>query len=363
MAEGGRGLEWAQDALKPTIVPGPVVAFPPMTHLLALARQRRVNLLIVGCGDVGMRVLQLVGRRWNVTVLTSSPGRRDALRAAGARPLVGDLDDPSTLGRLGGLCDLVLHLAPPPGHGREDPRTAHLLRALARAGRVRRLVYGSTTGVYGDCGGAWIDETRAVAPATERAWRRVDAESRVRHFGRLMSAAATVLRIPGIYALDREGGDPRDRLRRGLPVLQAADDVYTNHIHADDLARACVAALLRGGPQRVIHVCDDGTLAMADHYDRVADLSGLPRSPRLSREEAQRVLSPMMMSFLSESRRLRNERLRRELRVRLRFATVEDALGAAAAAATPLSGASGSSSGPRSAASGSTAGHLAADRA
>ena len=274
-----------------------------------------------------MRVLALVGRRWRVTVLTSSPQRCEALRAAGATPLVGDLDDPATLGRLGGLCDLVLHLAPPPGQGRDDPRTGHLVRALARGGRAQRLVYASTTGVYGDCAGAWVDETRPVAPATDRARRRVDAEARVRHWGRTVKgASATVLRIPGIYALDRAGGDPRERLRRGLPVLRAQDDVHTNHIHAEDLARACVVALLRGGPQRVIQVCDDGMRAMGDHYDLVADLSGLPRPPRLSRGQAQAVLTPTMMSFLSESRRLRNDRLKRELRMVLRFPTVQAAL-------------------------------------
>ena len=291
-----------------------------------LARQRRPSLLIIGCGDVGLRVLRLLAGRWRVFALTSTPSRASALRALGAVPLVGNLDEPATLGRLAGLADRVLHLAPPPGQGRSDPRTAALLRALARGGRVSRLVYASTSGVYGDCGGAWVDETRPVAPATDRAWRRVDAEARVRHFGRSTGAAALVLRIPGIYALDREGGDPRERVRRGTPVLRVEDDVHTNHIHADDLARACMAALVRGGPQRVIHVSDDGTLPMGDHQDRIADLTGLPRPPRISRADALTTLSPMTMSFLSESRRLCNARLKRELRLQLRFATVDEAL-------------------------------------
>ncbi|WP_119292935.1 NAD-dependent epimerase/dehydratase family protein [Azohydromonas sediminis] len=289
------------------------------------AAARRPSLLIVGCGDVGLRVLRLLRGRWRVYALTSTPARRAALRAAGAVPLVGDLDDAATLGRLGALADAVLHLAPPPSTGDTDPRTARLLRALARAGRVQRLVYASTTGVYGDCAGARFDETRAVAPATDRARRRVDAEARVRWFGRATGAAASVLRIPGIYAFDRDGGDPRDRVRRGTPVLAAVDDVYTNHVHADDLARACVAALLRGAPQRVYHVCDDGERRMGEHFDLVADLAGLPRPPRLSRDEARTQLSPMQLSFLGESRRLVNARLKRELRVRLRYPTVEDA--------------------------------------
>ena len=279
---------------------------------------------------MGLRVLPWVVGRWRVRVLTSSPARQAALRAAGVCPLVGNLDDPTSLGRLGGLADAVLHLAPPPGQGMTDTRSRHLGRALQRAGRVQRLVYVSTTGVYGDAGGEWIDETRAVAPATARAQRRVDAEAYWRWFGRSTGASVCLLRAPGIYALDREGGDPRDRVRRGAPVLQPNEDVYTNHIHADDLARACVAALYRGGPQRVVNTCDDSSLKMGDYYDAVADHCGLPRPPRLSRAQAQETLSPMTLSFMSESRRIGNGRLTQELRLRLRYPTLQDALVASA---------------------------------
>jgi nucleoside-diphosphate-sugar epimerase len=289
--------------------------------MLPLSRARRPVLLIVGCGDIGLRVLRLVRRRWRVLALTSSATRIASLRDAGALPLVGNLDDAPTLGRLAALADAVLHLAPPPGQGSTDPRTRHLLQALARSARVRRLVYASTSGVYGDAGGARLDETRAVDPNTDRARRRVDAEARVRHHGRAFGVRASILRVPGIYALDREGGDPRDRVSRGAPVLVPADDVHTNHIHADDLARACVAALMRGAPQRIYHVSDCSELKMGEHFDAVADAFGLPRPPRLTREEAARTLSPVQMSFLAESRRLDNHRLRDELRVRLLYPT------------------------------------------
>ncbi len=290
------------------------------------------TLLVVGCGDVGLRVLRLLRGRWRLLALTSSPQRRAALRAAGALPLPGDLDRPATLGRLAALADAVLHLAPPPPQGAVDTRTAALVHALARTRRVRRLVYVSTSGVYGDAGGARFDETRVVAPATARARRRVDAEARVRAYGRACGVLVSVLRVPGIYAADRPGGHPRERLERGTPVLRAEDDVHTNHIHADDLARACVAALYRGLPQRVVHVCDDTELTLGDYFDLAADLCGLPRPPRISREEAGRVLSPMQMSFLGESRRLDNRRLKHELRLRLRYPTVADGLVAAAPA-------------------------------
>jgi nucleoside-diphosphate-sugar epimerase len=284
-------------------------------------RHRRPVLLIVGCGDIGLRVLRLLGGRWRVLALTSSPDRLPALRAAGAQPLLGDLDDAASLGRLAGLADAVLHLAPPPTDGQTDDRTRRLLQALARGKRLRRLVYASTSGVYGDAGGARFDETRAVNPATDRARRRADAEARVRHHGRAFDVRTSVLRVPGIYALDRPGGDPRDRVRRGTPLLAPGDDVYTNHIHADDLARACVAALVRGAAQRIYHACDNSQTTMGEHFDAVADAFGLPRSPRLARDQAARVLSPLQMSFLAESRRLDNRRLRFELGVRLRYPT------------------------------------------
>ncbi len=273
-----------------------------------------------------MRVLALLAPRWRVLALTSSAERVPALRTAGAVPLHGNLDEPATLARLGGLADAVLHLAPPPAHGEADSRTAHLIEALARKGGVQRIVYASTSGVYGDCAGERFDETRPVRPATERARRRVDAEARLRWFGRRSGARVTILRIPGIYAADRPGGAPSERVRRGTPVLAAADDVYTNHIHADDLARACVAALHRGLPQRVVHVSDDTELLMGDYFDLVADLSGLPRPERVARREAQERLSPMQLSFLGESRRLMNRRLKTELRVALRYPTVHDGL-------------------------------------
>lgn len=283
---------------------------------------RRSRLLIVGCGDVGQRVLRELGGRLRVRVLTSSPERVPALRQLGVTPLVGTLDAPASLARLAGVASRVLHLAPPPGSGASDLRTAALLKALARRGDLRSLVYGSTTGVYGDAGGAFFDETRAVAPQSDRARRRVDAEQRLRAFGRrqalVQGTAVGILRIPGIYAVGREGGDPRERVRRGSPVLASEHDVFTNHIHADDLARACLLALWRVKPQRVLHVCDDTQRLMGDHFDLVADLSGLPRPPRLRRDDLRAQVSPMQWSFLCESRRLSNVRMKHELGLVLR---------------------------------------------
>jgi nucleoside-diphosphate-sugar epimerase len=297
------------------------------------ARFRRERVLIVGCGDVGVRVARELGSRVRLLALTSSTARIPELRALGLTPLLGDMDKAASLKRLSGLANRVVHLAPPPNLGRYDPRTQALLAALRRRFAVRSFVYGSTSGVYGDCQGDFVTESRAVNPETVRAQRRIDAEDRVRHFGRATGASVTVLRIPGIYAPDRVGGTPRERLLKGTPVLQQADDVFTNHIHADDLARACVAALWRGLPGRIYNVNDDSQLKMGDYFDLAADLYGLARPPRLPRALAQEQLPVMQLSFMSESRRMDNGRMKRELRLRLRYPSVLDGLAAGAVSA------------------------------
>ncbi|MBS1133118.1 MAG: family oxidoreductase [Burkholderiaceae bacterium] len=179
-------------------------------------------------------------------------------------------------------------------------------------------MYISTTGVYGDHGGRAIDETARLRPANERAFRRIDAERTMR---RILHAA--VLRVPGIYAHDRL---PLDRLRQKLPALAEADDVYSNHIHAEDLARIAIATLARGSARRVYNTVDDSRLKMGQYFDEVADAAGLPRPPRLPREQLKAAVSPMMYSFMTESRQLSNRRLKRELGVRFLYPTVADAL-------------------------------------
>jgi nucleoside-diphosphate-sugar epimerase len=288
------------------------------------ARFRRERVLVVGCGDVGLRCVKLLRGRARVLALTSTPARVPQLRAAGVTPLPGNLDEPRSLARLAGLATHVLHLAPPPNDNERqwwrDPRTLNLARALRRRSLPMTFTYASTSGVYGDCGGARVSESRPVNPGTPRAQRRVDAERIVRHLGRA-GVRASVLRIPGIYAPDRAGGTPRERLVKRTPVLRPEDDVYTNHIHADDLARAVLAAMRRGRPQRTYNTNDDSQLKMGDYFDLAADLYGLPRPPRMQRSTAQDQLPLMLLSFMSESRRLDNARLRKELRLRLRHPT------------------------------------------
>lgn len=312
------------EILEPLILPSnqtPLGALP--------ARFRKERVLIIGCGDVGQRAAKQWVGRTRVAALTSSLQKVDIFRAQGIVPLVGNLDAPKTLQRLSGWATRILHLAPPPadrvGGWSTDPRTLNLVRALQKRSLPKSLVYGSTSGVYGDCGGAWVSETQPVQPHTPRAIRRVDAERIVRFFGKT-GVRTSILRIPGIYAADRPSGTPRERLLKGTPVLVAHDDVYTNHIHADDLARACVAAMWRGKSQRVVHVTDDTHLKMGDYFDMAADLMDLPRPPRVPRTQAQETLPLMLLSFMSESRRLQNQRLKSELKMRLHYPTVKEGL-------------------------------------
>ncbi|ALS58830.1 hypothetical protein AT302_02595 [Pandoraea norimbergensis] len=335
----------------------------------------RPRLLVVGCGDVGMRALPALVKRFRVYAVTSSDARHAVLRAAGAVPVAANLDDRASLARIAHLAPRVLHLAPPDGvagSGTQDLRTRRLRAALlrpskpnivpeggARASR-RILVYASTSGVYGDCGGARVDETRTPQARSPRGQRRVDAERTLRALGRPSAHArnarrewaagpprtlspgsatsvagvraswrqaerarvrwrASIVRIPGIYAAERL---PTARLERGTPALRESDDVYTNHIHADDLAAILIRAMWRGKPQRVVHASDDTQWRMGEYFDRVADALGLARPPRISREAAVRELPPTLLSFMSESRRLDNTRLKRELGYRLKYPDV-----------------------------------------
>lgn len=278
-----------------------------------------IRVLLIGCGDVALRTADLLRDRVRLYGLTRRPEERSRLRAHGIVPIVGDLDRLSTLDRLRAAPFAVLHFAPPPGEGRDDPRTRKLIAALTRARSIpQRFVYISTSGVYGDCAGAHVDERRPRRAQTPRARRRIAAEDRLRDWAKRYGVRLSILRAPGIYTATRL---PVERIRQGTPVLTADEDVYTNHIHADDLARATVAALFRGLPNRAYNVTDDAEMTMGVWFDSVADAYRLPRPPRVTWEEAERRIAPMLLSFMSESRRLSNARMKRELRVRLRYPT------------------------------------------
>ncbi len=282
------------------------------------------RLLIVGCGDIALRAAPLLSRRYRLYGLARTTERNSTLRAHHITPVPGDLDDRRSLRRIAGLAHAVLHLAPPAADSPRDRRTKRLLAALGRGRSLpRRLLYISTTGVYGDCAGARVPETRRVNPRTDRARRRVDAERLLRAFQRRTGVTVPVLRVPGIYARERL---PLARLGAGTPALDRDHDGFSNHIHADDLAAICAAALRKGRPGRVYHAVDESELRMGEYFNAVADAFDLPHPPRVTWEEARASLPTELLSFMAESRRLTRARLRKELGVQLRYPTVEAAL-------------------------------------
>ena len=264
------------------------------------------RLLVIGFGDVAHRTAALLPERVDVRAVS---------RAQGV-----DLDHPETLLPLAGWADSLLYCAPPPTEGSTDTRAASLLAALGTQGILpRRLVYISTSGVYGDCDGAWVDENRPPNPQTPRAVRRADAERQFLAWGELHDSAVVVLRAPGIYAADRL---PLARLAQGMPALADKDDVYTNHIHADDLAAIALAALGEDAPPGVYNASDDTQMKMGDWFDLVASRQGLPRPARVPREEAARSIPAGILSFMGESRRLVNRKMKQGLKVNLSYPTV-----------------------------------------
>jgi nucleoside-diphosphate-sugar epimerase len=278
-----------------------------------------IRVLLIGCGDIALRTADLLRPKVRLYGLTRRPEDAPRLRAHGIVPVVGDLDRRATLGRLRTAPFAVLHFAPPPSEGRDDPRTQKLIAALTRARSIpQRFVYVSTSGVYGDCAGARVAEERPRRAQTPRARRRVAAEDRLRSWATRYGVSLAILRVPGIYAETRL---PLDRIRQGTPVLSPDADVFTNHVHAADLARATVAALFRGKPNRAYNVTDDAEMKMGSWFDTVADAFHLPRPPRVTWDEAEQRIAPLLLSFMSESRRLVNARMKRELRVRLAYPT------------------------------------------
>ena len=287
-----------------------------MSHMQSFGKP---SILIIGCGDIGLRVAKQLSRSHRVFALTSQQSRFQELREVGATPILGNLDQPESLWRLAGLAQTVIHLAPPQNSGNRDCRTRNLIRILAQGSNaVRRLIYISTTGVYGDHRGAKVSEITPVNPQSERAKRRVDAERVLRLWGPANGVAVTILRVPGIYAADRL---PIERLESKTPALVPEEDAYSNHIQSDDLARLVCAAVYHGKPQRIINACDGGETKMGDYFDEVADAFGLQRPARLPGNELQKIVSPMLWSFMRESRRVTNARLH-ELKTPLRYPSV-----------------------------------------
>ena len=287
------------------------------------------EVLIVGCGDIGRRVGRLLlaeGRKVAGVVAGEESAAR--LKEAGIRPLVANLNDPEELRELPCSGALVFYFAPPPGGGITDPKVRNFCAAASGERAPRRLVYVSTSGVYGDCGGATVTEETPANPQTARAKRRYDAEQTLLRWGAEQGVAVIILRVTGIYG---PGRIPISRLVDGHPLLRLEESAPTNRIHADDLAQVCVAAAEKGEAGELFNVSDGHPSTMTEYFLAVAELAGLPRPPLVSMEEARRVMTPLMLSYLGESRRMDNTRMLERLEVKLRYPTLAEGLPASLA--------------------------------
>ena len=275
------------------------------------------QVLIIGCGDIGVRVARLErAEGHSVAGLARSEATAQRLRAAGIDPLDGDLDIPSSLSQLPVKGALVYYFAPPPGKGTTDPRLEAFVSMMVPPGLPKRVVLISTTGVYGDCHGEWVTEQRPANPQAQRAVRRLSAETALRRWSRASGVPIVILRVPGIYA---RGRLPEERLRAGEPVLREEESPFSNRIHADDLARVCQAAAHHDHPHDLYNVSDNHPTTMTDFFYRVADLLGMPRPPAVTMAEARRTLGEGLLSYLAESKRIDNRRMREELGVELMY--------------------------------------------
>jgi nucleoside-diphosphate-sugar epimerase len=281
------------------------------------------DVLIVGTGDIGVRIARLVlANGSKVSGLVRSAESAERLRACNIEPVEGNLDDVASLANLPTAGKLVFFLAPPPGGGPFDSRMRNFCQAVGALNAPAKVIYMSTSGVYGDCGGEWVTEETPVNPQTSRAQRRVDAENVLLEWGAEHKVSVVILRVTGIYG---PGRLPIARIQQGHPVLRQEDSPPTNRIHADDLAATAVAAAKKadGG---IFNISDGQPGTMTQYFMLVADMLDLPRPQQVTMDEAKQVMNPMMLSYLQETRRMDNRKMIEELGIVLQYPDLESGL-------------------------------------
>ncbi len=282
------------------------------------------SIFILGCGDIGRRIAQLAHEKGcDITVLSRSPEKNDPLHKSGIRTSSGDLDLKTSLVDLPIAGTTLFYLAPPPGGGIIDSRIRNFCDAVQTGREPAKVIYLSTTGIYGDCGDQPVTEETAPNPQTTRAKRRLDAETAISAWGRERGVPVVILRVTGIYG---PGRLPLQHLMSGISLLREEDATITNRIHADDLARVCIAAAEKGVNGDIFNVSDGEHSTMTHYFNAVADLLGIPRPVQISREEAAKTMPPLLYSYFSENRRIDNRRMLDKLGVRLLFPTMAEGL-------------------------------------
>ena len=280
--------------------------------------------VIIGCGDIGTQVAgHYLEQGITVQALVRSSESARRLTALGIKTSRADLAQPLQLD-LETADSQLYYFAPPPPEGDKDTHTKHLIEALQSSSKLpQRIVYISTTGVYGDCQGRWITEDEPVKPEADRARRRLDAERQLLAWSAAAGVEVVILRVAGIYG---PGKLPLARLRKGLPLIREEEAPFTNRIHSSDLVHIAIAAMQRGKPGEIYHACDGHPGTMTDYFKQVARKAGLPEPPEITLEEGKQQLSAGMMSYMRESRRLSNAKTLSDLDITLQYPTLEQGL-------------------------------------
>ena len=280
-----------------------------------------IKITITGCGHIGkLLAQQLLKRKAPVTGYVSSDSSLAECKSRNIHCKILDLDKPLADIELTG--QRVIYLAPPPRSGKTDTRITNYLNAIEKQ-PPEKLVLISTTGVYGDCKGAWVDESTPLNPIADRAFRRADAEQQVQHYCQRLNIPLVILRVPGIYG---NGKIPLARIKSGQPIVREEDSPFTNRIHAADLVNVCEQALLDTRITGIYNVSDGHPGTMYEYFVGVATALNLPAPPAISLADAKLQLSEGMLSYMAESRRIDNRKLLKDFELVLQYPTLQDGL-------------------------------------
>jgi nucleoside-diphosphate-sugar epimerase len=279
--------------------------------------------IIAGCGYVGKKLAsRLKSEGYSVATIVRSIESCNIL-AQDYTCYNIDLDSDESLPKLDFTDAVLFYFIPPPAQGITDSRIARFLSLIPSQQALRKIVLISTTGVYGNCGEEWVDEERIPAPDTDRARRRLDAENVLTEWCHKRALDCVILRVPGIYGPDKL---PVKRLQEKKPVLDLSESPWSNRIHIDDLVQSCINAMHYAGEFRVFNVSDGHPSSMTDFFLSVATALNLPLPPQISLEECKAIFSENMMSYLLESKKIKNERLLKALNVQIKYPTLQQGL-------------------------------------
>ena len=275
------------------------------------------KICIAGCGYIGERIARLYQESGaEVLCMVRSSEHGSALRSAGFSTLEISLDDVTTAPSLQLAGSILFYLVPPPGGGITDSRARNFIALISRSTPPEKIVYMSATSVYGEAGDKAVTEHTPAVPDTAMGRRRLDAETAFREYGTRTGVPVITLRVSGIYG---PGRLPLMQISQGQPLLSEDESGPSNRIHADDLATVSISAAEHGMNGDIFNVSDGRPSSMTTYFNACADILGLPRQPQVTLAEARLVMSPLMFSYVSQSRTIDNSKMLERLPVKLRY--------------------------------------------